>query len=54
MEQRVPNSVEPSIRENFEKAKLAGFDGMCLDLAMHEMEDFRDSKNLLKSITSIA
>ena len=48
MEQRIPNSVEPSIRENFEKAKLAGFDGMCLDLAMHEMEDFRDSKSLFK------
>ena len=48
MEQRIPNSLEPSIRENFEKAELAGFDGMCLDLAIHEMEDFRNSKNLFK------
>jgi len=44
----MPNSLEPTIRENFKKAKLAGFDGMCLDLAMHEMEDFRDSKNLFE------
>ena len=33
MEQRHPHKKEPTLKENFKKAKLAGFDGICIDLS---------------------
>ena len=32
---------EPSDDEKFEKIKSAGFDGVCIDLAAHEVEGFK-------------
>ena len=46
MEQRHPHKKEPTLEENFKKAKLAGFDGICIDLSEREIKDFEYSKEL--------
>ena len=46
MEQRHPQKKEPTLEENFKKAKLAGFDGICIDLSEREIKDFEYSKEL--------
>ena len=46
MEQRHPHKKEPTLKENFKKAKLAGFDGICVDLSEREIKDFEHSKEL--------
>ncbi len=46
MEQRDPDKGEPSLRYNFEKAKNAGYDGLCLDLTLDEIDDFQEVHNL--------
>ena len=46
MEQRDPDKEEPSLRYNFEKAKNAGYDGLCLDLTVDEIDDFQEIHNL--------
>ena len=46
MEQRHPHKKEPTLKENFKKAKLAGFDGICIDLSEGEIKDFEHSKEL--------
>ena len=46
MEQRDPDKEEPSLRYNFEKAKNAGYDGLCLDLTVDEIDDFQEVHNL--------
>ena len=40
MEQRVPDKSEPSLEFNFEKAKKAGYDGLCLDLSAQEITKY--------------
>jgi|TARA_B110000438_G_scaffold114235_1_gene111984 hypothetical protein len=46
MEQRDPGKDEPSLRYNFKKAKDAGYDGLCLDLTVEEIDDFKEVHNL--------
>jgi hypothetical protein len=46
MEQRDPDKDEPPLRYNFEKAKNAGYDGLCLDLTLDEIDDFQEVHNL--------
>ena len=48
MEQRIPNKPELPIRENFQKISRAGFDGVCLDLGIHELDEFRKTKALFE------
>lgn len=44
MEQRIPDTPEPSTNENFSKVAEAGFDGMCIDLGASEIDQFRDAR----------
>ena len=44
MEQRIPDTPEPSMGENFSKVAEAGFDGMCIDLGADEIDQFRTAK----------
>ncbi len=46
MEQRHPFLEEPNNDEKFEKIKSAGFNGVCIDLAAHEVEDFKKTQPL--------
>ena len=48
MEQRHPFLEEPSDDEKFEKIKSAGFNGVCIDLAAHEVEDFKKTQPLFR------
>ena len=48
MEQRHPFLEEPSDDEKFEKIKSAGFDGVCIDLAAHEIEEFKKTQPFFK------
>jgi len=41
MEQRIPGQAEASMREHFAKISGAGYDGVCIDLAAHEIPEFR-------------
>lgn len=41
MERRHPEEPERSIDENFRRVAEAGFDGLCLDPAAHEIAEFR-------------
>ncbi len=43
MEQRIPDTPEPSMDENFSKVAEAGFDGICIDLGANEIDQFRDA-----------
>ncbi len=43
MEQRIPDTPEPSMDENFSKVAEAGFDGMCIDLGADEIDQFREA-----------
>ena len=45
MEQRHPTKDEPSDKDNFKKIKEAGFNGATIDLAAHEIEEFRKKKH---------
>jgi len=45
MEQRIPGKTEPTIKQSFEKVKKAQFDGICIDLAVHEIEQFQETKD---------
>lgn len=40
MERRVPNRVERSNEESFDMIAEAGFDGVCLDLGVDEIDEF--------------
>ena len=44
MELRAPDTSERSMDENFRMAAEAGFDGMCIDLAADEIEQFREAQ----------
>ena len=46
MELRAPGMPEESMRSNFEKAREAGFAGLCIDLGAHEVEQFRAAGSL--------
>ena len=46
MEQRAPGKDEPSFEYNFEKAKDAGYHGLCLDLSVDEIDDFQEANAL--------
>ena len=46
MEQRAPGKDEPSFEYNFEKAKNAGYHGLCLDLSVDEIDDFQEANAL--------
>ena len=46
MEQRVPGKNEPSLEYNFEKAKKAGYDGLCLDLSVQEITKYPEIHSL--------
>ena len=48
MEQRIPGKTEPTIKQSFEKVKKAQFDGICIDLAVHEIEQFQETKDFYK------
>ena len=48
MEQRHPILEEPSNDAKFEKIKSAGFNGVCIDLAAHEVEEFKKTQPLFK------
>ena len=41
MELRAPDRPERSMDENFRMVADAGFDGMCIDGGVDEIEDFR-------------
>ena len=41
MEQRIPETPEASMDENFSKVAAAGFDGICIDLGADEIDQFR-------------
>ncbi len=43
MEQRIPDTREPSMDENFSKVAEAGFDGIGIDLGANEIDQFRDA-----------
>jgi hypothetical protein len=43
MEQRIPETPEASMDENFSKVAEAGFDGMCIDLGADEIGQFREA-----------
>ncbi len=43
MEQRIPDTPEPSMDENFSKVAEARFDGICIDLGANEIDHFRDA-----------
>ena len=43
MEQRIPDTPEPSMDENFSKVAEAGFDGIGIDLGANEIDQFRDA-----------
>ncbi len=43
MEQRIPDTPEPSIDEHFSKIAEAGFDGICIDLGADEINQFREA-----------
>ena len=43
MELRSPGKAELSMRANFEKARDAGFAGLCIDLGADEVEQFREA-----------
>ncbi len=43
MEQRIPNTPEPSMDENFSKVAEAGFDGICIDLGADEVDQFAEA-----------
>ena len=44
MELRAPDTPERSVEENFRMAAEAGFDGMCIDLAADEVDQFKDAQ----------
>lgn len=48
MESRNPNLPEPSREQNFEKAAKAGFDGLCLDPAVDEIPECRQTATLFR------
>ena len=43
MEQRIPDTPEPSMDENFSKVAEAGFDGICVDLGAGEVDQFTEA-----------
>ena len=43
MEQRIPDTPEPSMDENFSKVAESGLDGMCIDLGADEIDQFREA-----------
>jgi len=43
MEQRIPGMPEPSMHDNFSKIAEAGFDGMCIDLGVDEIDQLREA-----------
>ncbi len=43
MEQRIPDTPEPSMDENFSKVAEAGFDGICVDLGADEVDQFTEA-----------
>ncbi|MDH4108112.1 MAG: sugar phosphate isomerase/epimerase [Gammaproteobacteria bacterium] len=46
MEQRIPGQPEASMREHFARIRAAGYDGVCIDLAAHEIPEFRAARPL--------
>ena len=43
MEQRIPDTPEPSMHDNFCKVAEAGFDGMCIDLGADEIDQLKEA-----------
>ena len=48
MEQRHPKDEEPSDEAKFTKIKTGGFDGVCIDLTVDEVEEFKSIQPLFK------
>jgi sugar phosphate isomerase/epimerase len=48
MEMRIPGVPERPMQENFQMASKAGYHGLCIDPAVHEIDQFRELKPLFQ------